>query len=152
VIYSYCRHELFFLILLWDSCMYAPKCQMCFRHSRLIKLTSALLNIKQYATPLQSILVILSGPKHQWTYKNFYGYTKQLYIARFKVFMVIDVRIQVLQDVMWCCVIGWVIPEYLFFFDCCNLKKLRHPNPSKTQGSTRSVIQHHIPEHFTKKF
>jgi hypothetical protein len=70
--------------------MCSPKREMCFRHSRLINCASSLLNIKQYATPLQSIFVILPGSKHQWTYDNFYGYTKQLYIARFEVFTAID--------------------------------------------------------------
>lgn len=45
-------------------------------------------------------------------------------------------RIQVLWDVMWCCVIGQVFSLYLFFFDCWNLKKLRHCNPPKTSGTT----------------
>jgi len=63
---------------------------MCFRYRRLIKLTSTLLNIKQYATPLQSIFVIFSGPKLQWTYENFYGYTKILNIVRFDVIKAID--------------------------------------------------------------
>lgn len=67
-----------------------PKCQMCFRYSRLIKLTSTLLNIKQYATPLQSIFVIFSGQKLQWTYENFYGYTKILYTVRFDVLKAVD--------------------------------------------------------------
>jgi len=81
-----------------------PKCKMCFRYSRLIKLTSTLLNIKQYATPLQSILVILPGPKLQWTYENFYGYTKILYVARFEVLIAIDAENSSLMgcDVMLC--------------------------------------------------
>ena len=107
MIYSYCKHAPPLSLSL--SCCETvarttPKCEMCFRYSRLIKLTSVLLNIKQYATPLQSILVILPGPKHQRTYENFYGYTKILYIARFEVLTAIGTENSSLMgcDVMLC--------------------------------------------------
>jgi len=124
--------------LLRDSCVYHSK-MSCFRYSRLIKLASTLLNIKQYATPLQSILVILPGPKLHWTYENFYDYIKYYTSRDLRLLQWLMLRIHLVGcDVMLC---QWARVS------CISVLWLLEPE--KTSGTTHSLIQNHIPQDFT---